>query len=102
MGIVEPDVEFAWNCSLFDLMIFSDILENEDDFIEYLEQRIPLFTSEKIRVNDEIDLLGYFLENGKLVDEKLLKKVDEYSLNKTSQEIDAYFQKGGKKPKKKR
>lgn len=102
LGIVEPDVEFAWNCSLFDLMIFSDILENEDDFIEYLEQRIPLFTSEKIRVNDEIDLLGYFLENGKLVDEKLLKKVDDYSLNKTSQEIDEYFQKGGKKPKKKR
>ncbi|ADV47561.1 hypothetical protein Celal_0211 [Cellulophaga algicola DSM 14237] len=102
LGIVKPDVEFAWNCSLFDLMIFSDILENEDDFIEYLEQRIPLFTSEKIRVNDEIDLLGYFLENGKLVDEKLLKKVDDYSLNKTSQEIDEYFQKGGKKPRKKR
>lgn len=102
LGIVKPDVEFAWNCSLFDLMIFSDILENEDDFIEYLEQRIPLFTSKKIRVNDEIDLLGYFLENGKLVDEKLLKKVDDYSLNKTSQEIDEYFQKGGKKPKKKR
>ncbi|MFI8605969.1 hypothetical protein ACIGCP_16000 [Cellulophaga baltica] len=102
LGIVELDVEFAWNCSLFDLMIFSDILENEDDFIEYLEQRIPLFTSEKIRINDEIDLLGHFLENGKLVDEKLLKKVDDYSLNKTSQEIDAYFQNGGKKPKKKR
>lgn len=102
LGIVKPDVDFAWNCSLFDLMIFSDILENEDDFIDYLEQRIPLFTNPKIRVNDEIDLLGYFLENDKLVDEKLLKKVDNYSLNKTSNEIDEYFQRGGKKPKKKR
>jgi len=100
LGIVKPDVDFAWNCSLFDLMIFSEILENEDDFIDYLEQRIPLFTNEKIRVNDEIDLLGYFLENEKLIDEKLLKKVDSYSLNKCSGEIDEYFQKGGKKPKK--
>lgn len=102
LGIVEPEVEFAWNCSLFDLMIFSDILENEDDFIDYLEQRIPLFASEKINVNDEINLLGYFLENGKLVDKKSLKKVDDYSYNKTSQVIDEYFQKGGKKPTKKR
>ncbi len=102
LGIVKPEVDFAWNCSLFDLMIFSEILENEDDFIDYLEQRIPLFTNPKIRVNDEIDLLGYYLENDKLVDDKLLKKVDNYSLNKTSQEIDEYFQKGGKKPKKKR
>lgn len=102
LGIVKPDVDFAWNCSLFDLMIFSEILENEDDFIDYLEQRIPLFTNPKIRVNDEIDLLGYFLENEKLVDEKLLKKVDNYSLTKSSGEIDDYFQKGGEKPKKKR
>jgi len=101
LGIVKPEVEFAWNCSLFDLMIFSEILENEDDFIDYLEQRIPLFTSPKIHVNDEIDLLGYFLENEKLVNEKLLKRVDDYSLNKNSQEIDDYFQKGGIKPKKK-
>jgi len=102
LGIVKPEVDFAWNCSLFDLMIFSEILENEDDFIDYLEQRIPLFTNPKIRVNDEIDLLGFFLENDKLVDKKLLQKVDNYSLNKTSQEIDEYFQSGGKKPKKKR
>lgn len=101
LGIVKPEVDFAWNCSLFDLMIFSDILESEDDFIDYLTQRIPLFINPKINVNDEIDLLGFFLENEKLVDEKLLKKVDNYTLNKTSQEIDEYFQKGGKKPKKK-
>lgn len=102
LGIVKPEVDFAWNCSLFDLMIFSEILENEDDFIDYLEQRIPLFTNPKIHVNDEIDLLGYFLENEKLVDEKLLKKADNYSFAKSSGEIDEYFQKGGKKPKKKR
>ncbi|MCX2680748.1 hypothetical protein OOZ15_12415 [Galbibacter sp. EGI 63066] len=102
LGIVKPDADFAWSCSLFDLMIFSEILENEDDFIDYLEQRIPLFTNPKMRVNDEIDLLGYFLENDELIDEKQLKKVDNYSLNKCSAEIDEYFQKGGEKPKKKR
>jgi len=102
LGIVKPDVEFAWNCSLFDLMIFSEIIENEDDFLDYLEQRIPLFTNPKINVDDEIDLLGTFLKNGKLIDEKLLKNTTNYIISKCAQEIDDYFERGGKKPTKKR
>ncbi|MDY3522018.1 hypothetical protein PG614_10285 [Riemerella anatipestifer] len=102
LGIVEKDVEFAWNCSLFDFMIFSEIIENEDDFIEYIEKRIPLYYNPSINVSDEIDFLGYFLETGELVDKKILKKASFFQLNKTSQEIDNYFQKGGVKPKRKR
>lgn len=102
LGIVKNEVEFAWTCSLFDLMIFSEIIENENDFIEYLEKRLPLYNNPNINVDDEIDFLGYFLENGELVDKKTLKKVTTYKLNKTSQDIDNYFQKGGIKPKRKR
>lgn len=102
LGIVQNDVEFAWTCSLFDLIIFSEILENEDDFIEYLEKRLPLYNNPDVNVDDEIDFLGYFLDNGELVDKKALKKVSTYKLNKTSEDIDNYFQKGGPKPKRKK
>lgn len=102
LGVVKNDVEFAWTCSLFDLIIFSEILENEADFIEYLEKRLPLYNNPNIEVDDEIDFLGYFLETGKLVDDKALKKVGHYKLNKTSEDIDNYFQRGGVKPKRKR
>jgi hypothetical protein len=102
LGVVENDVEFAWTCSLFDVIIFSEILENEDDFIEYLEKRIPLYNNTGVSVDDEIDFLGYFLDNGELVDKKALKKVSTYKLNKTSEDIDNYFQKGGAKPKRKK
>lgn len=102
LGIVKNEVEFAWTSSLFDLMIFSEIIENENDFIEYLEKRLPLYNNPNINVDDEIDFLGYFLENGELVDKKTLKKVTTYKLNKTSQDIDNYFQKKGPKPMRKR
>lgn len=100
LGIVENNVQFAWTLSLFDLMIFSQLLENEEDFIDYLEQRVELYSNPAVDVDDEIDFLGYFLETGKLVDYKVLKKVDSYRLNKTSGDIDDYFMKGGKKPRK--
>lgn len=102
IGIIEKDIEFAWTCSLFDLMIFSEIIENEDDFIEYLEKRIPLYNNPSLDVDDEIDFLGYFLDTGELVDKKALKKVSSFKLNKASQEIDLYFEKGGVKPKRKK
>ncbi len=102
IGIIEKDIEFAWTCSLFDLMIFSEIIENEDDFIEYLEKRIPLYNNPSLDVDDEIDFLGYFLDTGQLVDKKALKKVSSFKLNKASQEIDLYFEKGGAKPKRKK
>lgn len=95
LGIVEKNIEFAWTCSLFDLIIFSEILDNEDDFIDYLEQRLALYTNSSVAVDDEIDFLGYYLDNGKLVDNKVLGKVSTYKLNKTSRAIDEYFEKGG-------
>ena len=37
-----------------------------------------------------------------IIDKKVLKKASSFQLNKTSQEIDDYFQKGKPKPKRKR
>lgn len=90
----------AWTSSLFDLMIFSEIIENEDDFIDYLEKRIPLYSESRILINDEIDLLGYYLEHGKLIEENELKNSDEFLLNKYSSKIDEFMEGRGDKPKK--
>lgn len=40
----------AWTSSLFDLIIFSEIIEDEDDFIDYLEKRIPLYSESRILI----------------------------------------------------
>lgn len=90
----------AWTCSLFDLIIFSEIIENEDDFVDYLEMRIPLYSENRIIINDEIDLLGYYLEHCKLIEENDLKNLDHFILNKYSSKIDDYMDGKGEKPKK--
>ncbi len=88
----------AWTSSLFDLIIFSEIIESEDDFIDYLEKRIPLYSENRILVNDEIDLLGYYLQHCKLIEEDDLKDLDQFILNKYSSEIDDYIDGDGEKP----
>lgn len=102
LGAVENEIEMAWTCSLFDLMIFSEIIENEDDFIAYLEKRIPLYNDTRVDVDDEIDFLGYYLEKGELIDKKAIKGTTSFRFHKMSSAINDYFENGGTKPKKKR
>lgn len=52
-------------------------------------------------MNDEIDLLGYYLEHCKLIEEEDLKDLDQFILNKYSSEIDNYMDGNGEKPIKK-
>lgn len=102
IGVIDKNVDFAWTCSIFDLIIFSEIIENESDFIEYLEKRIPLYQRPEMSISDEIDLLGYFLEEGLQFDEELLKGVTNFKLNKYSSDIDDYYERGQPKPKRKK
>lgn len=101
LGIVESNVDFAWTCSIFDLLIFSELIESEEDFIDYLDRRIPLYQRSELNFQDEIDILGYFFEHNLKFDEKLIKDLTSFQLNKYSAEIDSYFEKGGTKPKRK-
>ncbi len=98
LGIIERNVDFAWTCSIFDLMVFSELLEDETDFIDYLKKRVPLYQRPELDFQDELDLLGHFLEDDLNFDENLIAKLKTFRLNKYSIDIDDYFQKGGKKP----
>lgn len=98
IGVINSDVEFAWTCSIFDLMIFAEILEDEIDFIEYLKKRIPFYKRPELNFHDEIDLLGFFLEKDLILDEKFIETLDSFQLDNFSKSIDDYFELGKSKP----
>ncbi len=61
-NVLSEDFKWTWIVSIFDLMIFADIIESEDDFKEYLQNRIAIYDRTDIEFSDEIDILGYFLD----------------------------------------
>ena len=75
---------------------------NENDFIEYLEIRIKLYQRPEMIILDEIDLLGHFLEENLVFDERLIKGLTHVQLNGFSKEIDNFFENSGIKPKRKK
>ena len=52
--------------NLFDLMIISDVLDIKNDMVEYIRERTELPKTDSVEAIDEIDYLGYFLDNGNL------------------------------------
>lgn len=62
-GVLSPTYKWTWIVSIYDLMIFADLIESEDDFKEYLQYRLALYERDDIEFYDEIDILGFFLGN---------------------------------------
>lgn len=62
-GVLSPDYKWTWIVSLFDLMIFSDLIESEQDFKEYIHYRLGIYERNDIEFQDEKDILNYFMEN---------------------------------------
>ena len=62
-GILSPDFKSTWIVSLYDLMIFADLIQSENEFKEYLSHRIALYDRNDIEFSDEIDILGFYLQN---------------------------------------
>lgn len=62
-GVLSPDFKWTWIVSLFDLMIFADLIQSEDQFKEYLTYRIALYDRNDIEFIDEIDILGFYFKN---------------------------------------
>ncbi|CAI2769134.1 hypothetical protein [Flavobacterium collinsii] len=91
-GILNEDYKWSWIVSLYDLMIFSDLIENENDFNEYLINRLKIYEMRNVEFIDEIDILGYYLEGNFPIQETEEKHV---IYSKFSQEIDSYYIKTG-------
>lgn len=62
-GVLSSVYKWTWIVSLYDLMIFSDLIENENDFKTYIDNRLGLYERNDVEFQDEIDILGFFFEN---------------------------------------
>jgi hypothetical protein len=104
-GVLSTDYKWTWIVSLYDLMIFADLIEGEDDFLEYLNNRLGLYERSDIQFSDEIDILGYYFDgNFPLPPEKENELITMIGYK---DDIDTYYTRkdvgmpGGTKPKKK-
>lgn len=61
-GVLSSDFKSTWIVSLYDLMVFVDILESDDDLRTYLNNRINLYERNDIEFYDEIDILGFYID----------------------------------------
>ena len=69
-GLMEEQYRDVWIISLFDLMVVSDFIKSEDEFLTYLDMHKVINTNHSTYC-DELDLLGQFLN------EDLVNKVKE-------------------------
>jgi hypothetical protein len=92
-GVLSPDYRWTWIVSLYDLMIFSDLIESESDFKEYLKYRMELYERNDVEFHDEIDILGYFFEN--LFPLKAEKENERIMIISYKDNIDTYYTRTG-------
>jgi hypothetical protein len=105
-GILSPDYKWTWIVSMYDLMVFADLMESESDFKEYLHHRIGMYERDDVVFEDEVDILGYFIDGNFPITKKEENEVVIFT--GFASEIDAYYTKSGvglpyvKKPTRKR
>lgn len=88
-GVLKEDYKWTWIVSLYDLMVFADLIENETDFKEYLQHRLSLYSRSDVEFHDEIDILGYFMDNKfPLADENPNQKI---MMIGTKEKIETYY-----------
>lgn len=100
-GIIDKNSGFAWALNIYDLMVFSDLIDSEEVFMDYLDKRLPLYDNEKLSGTDELDLLALYFTNDLKVN-TFMKKSDNVRLYQFKRIIDNYYEKGGPRPFKKR
>lgn len=61
-GMMEEEYRDTWIVSLFDLMVFADFIQSEDEFIAYLEMHKTIYANHSTFM-DEIDLLNGFVNH---------------------------------------
>lgn len=99
-GVVEETSSFAWTINIFDLIPFTELIDSERTFIDYLSKRLLLYEDKRLVNVDEMDMLGLYFDNDLKID-KAFKNADTVQLHQYKREIDNYFDGKGKKPYKK-
>lgn len=88
-GVMSEEYKWSWIVSLFDLMVFADLIPTEEQFKNYLDNRLALYEREDLDFNDELDILGYAMEGHFPL---APADPDQYfQMLKFSDEIDQYY-----------
>jgi len=80
--------------SLYDLIVFQDILERGSIFLNYLEQRRGTIKQKKTTASTELDYLSYYINTGLFFDKQKEIIQDDFSeltIGNYSDEIDKYY-----------
>lgn len=88
-NIINVSYKDAWFISLFDLMVFADLIEGEEQLKDYLEQRSILSNRVDVVMIDEIDVLGLYLDS-KLPLSDLDSDSVKFIIN-SNERIDEYY-----------
>jgi hypothetical protein len=88
LGVIEDSIDYSWCISLFDLLIFRDLL-SKDELLGYLDWRLPLYQKQNLEHFDEITLIGYWLS--KEINTKIESLDNLFLHSGFSHKIDNYF-----------
>lgn len=100
-GFFKNDI-FPLIISLYDLIIFSDLIESPIMFIDYIKQRQKFLSNGNIKIYEELDLLSHYFKNGLYID-GIINEANENNVNQiyfspdTDEINDYYMYKFGKK-----
>lgn len=92
-GVLSPEFKWSWIVSIYDLMVFADLIEGESDFQEYLRHRLELYDNEDVQFVDEIDILGFYLDGNFPISEEFKDK--KLFIGNSRDRIEQYYRKIG-------
>jgi len=96
-GILASQQDFPLSVSIFDLMVISEIFENDEKgFTEYVKARILLYQEEGFKIDNELDFLGLYLSRDYRKAMKVYRREKVFTVNteyksKISNYFDAKF-----------
>lgn len=88
--------DIPWIVSLHDLMAIREILDRPEHFLQYVEMRSRRNMRNDICFHDEMEILGYFIENGASFPDN--REYDRHLIIGQAGELDQFFDYGAKKP----
>lgn len=98
-GAIDAKADLAWTVNIFDLIPFSEVIASEEELIDYLTKRIPMYEDKRIEEVDEMAMLGLYYDNDLTID-PAFEGYRTVKLNGYTNELDRYFDYGGPKPRK--
>lgn len=82
---------YPWAISLADLDVLTDVLDSPAFFLHYAKRRTQVERTSFVMLGDELDLLGYYLQQGLYFDLKEFKGIGLLGLDGWSKILDDYM-----------